>query len=372
MPTSLPATLLKRTLYLFGLPVAMIAVSLLVFAEWQQGTLHMVDILGLPLLVLLLGILTLGLWRETISIARLETVVFSGTVLMYLASLGYSLFGLSQTQAALWNLTGLGYWSPIVYVLGFLIFGVKNGLRMSLVIYTLSLLVWLVHFMMLSRAGDPPMGEAVFYQLFASDTLLLMMLYGMGRAFVAQAQQAVHLAHEANTDALTQLPNRRFLTERLAQEIARSSRQGHPLAVMLIDLDHFKRINDVYGHSVGDSVLQGVGSYLSDHARKMDIVGRWGGEEFLIVLPDTVLPEALEVAQRLRLVLEQRPGETAETVTASFGVAQYRVGEQPGALLERADQMLYRAKAAGRNRVSGNDGAFTDSVTPEVLTVNSF
>ena len=291
---------------------------------------------------------------------------------MYLASLGYSLFGLSQAQAALWNLAGLGYWSPIVYALAFLIFGVKDGLRMSLVIYTLSLVVWLVHFVTLSRAGDPPMGEAIFYQLFASDGLLLIMLYGMARAFVAQVRQTVRLEHDANTDALTQLHNRRFLTERLAQEVARSLRQGHPLAVMLIDLDHFKRINDVYGHHVGDSVLQGVGNHLSDHARKMDVVGRWGGEEFLIVLPDTVLLEALEVAERLRTVLEQRSGETAEAVTASFGVTQYGAGERLETLLERADQMLYQAKAAGRNQVLGDDNHLADSAAPEVLTVNSF
>ena len=92
---------LKRSVYLFGLPLAMVAVSLLVVAEWQQGTLHLVDALGLPLLVLLLGTLTLGLWRRAIVVTRLEAAAFSGVVLMYLTSLSYSLFGLPQVQAAM-------------------------------------------------------------------------------------------------------------------------------------------------------------------------------------------------------------------------------------------------------------------------------
>ena len=354
--TMLATDPLKRSLYFTILPVAAAVVLLLVFVEWQQGTLHIVDALGLPLLAMLFSVLTFRLWRRTVAIARLETVAFSGAALMYLMSLSYSLFEHVQTQGVSWNLTGLGYWSPIIYALAFLIFGVKAGLRMSLVIYVLSLLVWLVHFTMLSLRGDPPLGAAVFYQLFASDGLLLILLYGTGRVFAAQTRQAAQLEQDANTDALTQLHNRRFLDEHLAQEAARSLRQGHPLAIMLVDLDHFKRINDEYGHSVGDHVLRGVGRCLSDHARKMDVVGRWGGEEFLIILPDTQLVEALEVAERLRAVLEGRPCEATGAVTASFGVAQYKPDEQLAALLERADQMLYRAKGSGRNQVSADVG----------------
>lgn len=347
----------------------MVAALLLVFAEWQQGTLHVVDSFGLPLLALFFGVLSFHLWRQTISIARLETAVFGGTALMYLSSLAFSLFGLSQTQAALWNLTGLGYWSSVVYTLAFLVFGVKSGLKTSLGVYLLSLFAWLTHFALLFLAGDPPMGEAVFYQLFASDGLLLIMLYGTAQAFAAQAQQSVRLEQDANTDALTQLYNRRFLGERLAQETARSLRQAQPLTLMIIDLDHFKKVNDDYGHSVGDRVLQGVSRCLLDHARKMDVVGRWGGEEFLIMLPGTPLPEALETAERLRAVVELCPAEVCpdevkRAVTASFGVAQYCPGEEVRVLLERADRALYRAKRAGRNRVSGDDSFSGVATTP--------
>ena len=343
---------LKRSFYLFGLPLAMAAVSLLVVAEWQQGTLHVVDALGLPLLVLLFGTLTLGLWRRAIAVTRLEVTAFSGVVLMYLASLGYSLFSLPQAQAALWNLTGLGYWSPLVYALAFLIFGVRVGLRMSLLVYAVSLLVWLVYFVVLFLADETPMGGAVFYQLFASDGLLLVMLYGVGRAFVAQAQQTEQLERDAHTDSLTQLYNRRFLVECLTHSVCASDRQ--PLSLILADLDHFKKINDVYGHNVGDRVLQGVGRYLLDHARKIDVVGRWGGEEFLLVLPGTALPEALEVAERLRAGLAQCSDEEIGVLTASFGVVQASPDEAVVGLLERADRTLYRAKEAGRNRVEGD------------------
>ena len=361
---------LKRSFYLFSLPLAMIAVSLLVVAEWRQGTLHIVDALGLPLLVLLFGTLTLGLWRGAISVTRLEVAAFSGVVPMYLASLGYSLFSLPQAQAALWNLTGLGYWSPIVYALAFLIFGVKVGLRMSLLVYAISLLVWFIYFIILFLADETPMGGAVFYQLFASNGLLLVMLYGVGRAFVAQAQQTAQLEHAAHTDPLTQLYNRRFLTQCLAQVVS-SLGHAQPLSLVLVDLDHFKKINDVYGHGVGDRVLQGVSRYLLDHARKMDVVGRWGGEEFLLVLPDTALPEALGVAEQLRAGLEQSPDEATGTLTASFGVVQAGPGEAVAGLLERADRTLYRAKGAGRNRVEGDAFSPADSpVKPQVSTAS--
>ena len=217
-----------------------------------------------------------------------------------------------------------------------------------------------IHFVTLFSAGETPMGGAVFYQLFASDGLLLVMLYGTGRAFVVQAQQAAQLEQAAHTDPLTQLYNRRFLAHCLAQVVS-SLGHAQPLSLVLVDLDHFKKINDGYGHGVGDRVLQGVGRYLLDHARKMDVVGRWGGEEFLLVLPDTALPEALEVAERLRAGLGQSPDEETGTLTASFGVVQAGPGEAVAGLLERADRTLYRAKGAGRNRVEGDAFSPVDS-----------
>lgn len=171
------------------------------------------------------------------------------------------------------------------------------------------------------------------------------------------------LADMAITDELTGLRNRRFMTGKIEEEHRRSQRYGHPYAVIMCDLDHFKAVNDGFGHSGGDVVLQHVSRLLSDNCRKVDTPGRWGGEEFLIVLPETTENDAVLVAEKLRTrIAEQKFGLAADArmaVTASFGVAGC-VGhgaESANEVVRRADDALYRAKAKGRNRVETDAGA---------------
>ncbi len=157
----------------------------------------------------------------------------------------------------------------------------------------------------------------------------------------------------ANSDALTGLQNRRRATERLEAELARARRYGTPLSVILTDIDHFKQVNDRFGHNMGDEVLVRVASTLQETLRQVDLVGRWGGEEFLVILPDTDLDGARIVAERLRLGVEAIPPfvEGPARVTSSVGVASFRGEENSAVFVDRADQALYRAKEAGRNRV---------------------
>lgn len=162
----------------------------------------------------------------------------------------------------------------------------------------------------------------------------------------------------AQTDPLTQLLNRRALTERITAEMERALRYDSSMALLMIDLDHFKRINDTYGHLVGDDVLRDVGQLLGDTIRSSDIVARYGGEEFLVLLPETDDAGAETFAERLRGAIEQRlfaSDSLAEPLrlTASVGVAVYPAAriESVEDLFTRADAALYRAKADGRNRV---------------------
>jgi len=158
------------------------------------------------------------------------------------------------------------------------------------------------------------------------------------------------LAERAITDALTGLPNRRAFDERLALLAAEGGR-GRQFALVLGDVDHFKRVNDTYGHSVGDEVLAHVGRTLRQSVRCTDFVGRYGGEEFCILLTDVDEGIALRLADALRRAVADRPCSVA--VTLSFGVCVNRPNEQlrPAAMLESADQALYTAKSQGRNRV---------------------
>lgn len=163
------------------------------------------------------------------------------------------------------------------------------------------------------------------------------------------------LTELAVRDTLTGLHNRRYVEETLPRELARAKREGYPLALILVDLDHFKRINDTYGHPTGDAVLKAVGRVLRQGARESDIVCRFGGEEFLVVLPNMAIPQALERSQSWQTSLAASPvqhGAFAVMTTMSAGIAAYPDNSADiDSLLRLADDALYRAKANGRNRV---------------------
>jgi diguanylate cyclase (GGDEF)-like protein/PAS domain S-box-containing protein len=155
----------------------------------------------------------------------------------------------------------------------------------------------------------------------------------------------------ASTDGLTGLWNRRELDERVRREIDRADRYGDDLSLVLYDIDHFKTINDRFGHPAGDRVLVELGRRLRSQLRESDGLGRWGGEEFLVLMPHSSGEEARRLAEKLRRLVAETPVEDVGTVTASFGVAQRRPQEPAEAWFRRVDGALYRAKQAGRNRV---------------------
>jgi diguanylate cyclase (GGDEF)-like protein len=167
------------------------------------------------------------------------------------------------------------------------------------------------------------------------------------------AQEA--LRHEATHDRLTGLWNRAMIVDQLEREIARAHRQKEPLSVLMADLDHFKSVNDTYGHAAGDVVLREAGIRMVGVPRRYDLIGRYGGEEFLMLVPGCDLPAAALVADRIREAVAAAPikaGENELRVTVSLGVACTSSGHTTAAtLLQAADEALYRAKAAGRNRV---------------------
>ena len=159
----------------------------------------------------------------------------------------------------------------------------------------------------------------------------------------------------ASTDALTGLPNRQAFTGKANKEFSRSNRYSRPLSLVMIDVDHFKSINDQYGHAAGDHVLTNVGRILGDGLRDSDVLARIGGEEFVLLLPDTPMINAEYVAERMRLGLEATAIKYQDqelNITASFGVAAISPKDETlEQMLARADQAMYEAKNKGRNRV---------------------
>lgn len=159
------------------------------------------------------------------------------------------------------------------------------------------------------------------------------------------------LTYQAVHDQLTGLYNRHKIESFMDQEVARCTRYGSTFSLIIFDLDHFKSINDRFGHNEGDAVLSGVSSLVIGGLRESEIAGRWGGEEFLIILPETSLELAVPVADRLRGSIESHRFSIPEPVTVSVGVAAFRPGDTPHELIQRADAALYNAKESGRNCV---------------------
>jgi diguanylate cyclase len=172
---------------------------------------------------------------------------------------------------------------------------------------------------------------------------------------------------EARTDMLTNLPNRRVFDDELTRRISEFCRYGSSVCVVLLDIDRFKRFNDRYGHLAGDAVLVHVGNVLRESVREIDLVARLGGEEFVLLLPNSTRPDAWQAAERVRTAVEQSictyEGQSLQ-VTVSGGAAQLVDGEDAKGVVNRADQALYASKSAGRNCAHWHDGKESLPITP--------
>jgi diguanylate cyclase (GGDEF)-like protein len=206
----------------------------------------------------------------------------------------------------------------------------------------------------------------------SSDTLLRFLAGAVATIFVMfvalnvmlrkmvinpMATRVRDLKRLAAVDPLTGAVNRRGFGKFLGGYLQRARSQGTPLSVVMIDLDHFKQINDRFGHAAGDSVLRELVKRVRARCGRRDVLGRLGGEEFALVLPNTALPEAMGTAEDVLAHVMERPFRKVGSVTASLGVAQWDGSESRSALLARADRALYRAKRQGRARVECEKGA---------------
>ncbi|GEM82848.1 sensor domain-containing diguanylate cyclase [Meiothermus hypogaeus] len=297
----------------------------------------------LLLLPMALGFLLLEvyLWRNPHGI-RLVWQVALGMIAVYqIFSLYYeAAYKLHQRD----GITPAALWFPMVYLMAFNLLSRKQALRFSLTYLALGLLAGAIGLVSSPSLNVSSANTALQFTLSNIAYLSLLYLFAYLRRHYAQMHQMAH------TDALTSLTNRRAMQIKLDNELDRARRYNRPFAVLLADLDHFKRVNDTYGHPVGDQVLREASGRLLQHLRESDSLARWGGEEFLILAPETDLQQAHRLAQRLLEAIREAPMSGVH-VTLSLGVACYRQGDTIAALLSRADEAMYRAKAAGRNRV---------------------
>lgn len=313
------------------------------------------------LLPMAVGFLVLGiyLWSNPQSIRRVWQAALLMIATYEVCSLFYeTAYKLHQRD----GITPAALWFPMVYLLAFNLFSRRQALRFSLVYLALGLLAGGAGLLLNPSLNLSAINTALQFTLSNIAYLALLYMFAHLRRYYAQMYQMAY------TDSLTNLTNRRAMQRRLESELERARRYNRPFTLLLADLDHFKQVNDTYGHSVGDQVLREVAERLAHHLRESDSLARWGGEEFLILAPETDLHQAQLLAQRLLEAIREAP-MSGVPVTLSFGVACYRQDDSIAALLSRADEALYRAKASGRNQVVLEEEDATipaHSTTPEL------
>lgn len=285
-------------------------------------------------------------------------------------------------------------WSFVSLITTLLVFIVVNGLEQGTGILWLYVFPPMVFYVTSPRAGAvlclfgltvmafllSPLGPALTPVHEYSPTFTIVFLFSMGFVMVFSyvldrsrrrhaerlKQMAEMFEYAAKHDALTGLYNRREGTHRLNAEHARFERTEQPFSVILLDIDHFKRINDTLGHDTGDQVIRTVAERLVTGCRQMDVIARWGGEEFLLILPEANLEDARRTAERVRRLISDQPIHADKRpleVSCSFGVAEIETDEPTQALLQRVDERLYEAKTSGRNRISCGRPPHTVSVS---------
>ena len=276
-----------------------------------------------------------------------EELIYIGISALVLCVLFYALYLDPSPVLAGISLFSLYFWLPSIYIFIFLIREGKSALLRAGVLYLLILCVSLPHALSTIDSGHPLDGFNALGQLYLSTASSIVVLF----FFTKLKGQLRETQTLAQTDALTGIPNRRQIERLLELELERTRRYDLPFSLIFFDLDDFKKLNDSFGHDVGDRALVDVTRLIMPHLRASDQFGRWGGEEFTILTTGTELESAQQLADRLRTAIEDHRFGTDQHLSASFGIATYRPGDDGAALVKRADVALYRAKAQGKNRV---------------------
>ncbi|HKI58356.1 MAG TPA: diguanylate cyclase [Trueperaceae bacterium] len=301
----------------------------------------------LRLIVVGLGALLLGRMGVRRRVARTWEV--TGFSLLTLALVVHALAAVRAQGPSADTLMASGLWLYLIYVYAFYVLEAWRGALFAGGVWTA---VTVGALALGYRQAPPAAGLAALAQFQGAGLvaiLLAAMLAGW-RTALEQAQLRVEEAERQSlTDALTGQPNRRALQLHVRREIARSRRTGAPFGLLLLDLDHFKLLNDVHGHAFGDAVLVEVADVVRATLRTGDELGRWGGEEFVVVAADAAADEAMDLAERLRACLEEHDWPVG-ALSVSIGVTCYHGGDGLEHLFKRADDALYRAKELGRNR----------------------
>jgi diguanylate cyclase (GGDEF)-like protein len=343
---------LMRRVVLLMFGAGVLAALAIWHMEVVDGTIDAIDSFGYPAMVSVFSASLLALWRFPRVLDYVRWIGFLSITLVLLVELWYQMRSPGPLLGN-YNALTLGNWLPLCYAMAFFMLAPRH----AFVAAAAMLAFFAACTLMRSIASTPYAAQdrSLMINTLISHAVLVVCLTGMvwlKHVVTVQGEQATRLNLLAATDPLTGLANRR-LTLQLLDQLARDSRLDLAPVVMLCDLDHFKQINDGWGHAMGDQVLVAVADALRASTRDADTVARWGGEEFLIVLPVTRGLDAGDLAERLRARVEALQvadrHQCPVPVTLSIGIAPLADGETGSSWLRQADEALYRAKSDGRN-----------------------
>lgn len=239
-------------------------------------------------------------------------------------------------------------WVTILPPIAFFLLGPKAGTWITALVFAYS--GWFLY-QLLDQQVSANLSLGAFFNFVEVGTAQLFLFRYYERSRIEAYEQ---LRKTSITDPLTGLFNRLHLDNTLKNLLIRSQRSEHSLSVLLLDVDHFKRVNDEHGHLVGDDILVALSEVLQQTTRHIDLVGRWGGEEFLVICPDADATVAYQVAKRLLEQVRSQPLAHGVSITVSIGIATSTASSTAESMLQVADQHMYEAKAAGRNRIGAD------------------
>jgi diguanylate cyclase (GGDEF)-like protein len=328
---------LKRRIYLTIIPILILALSV----GWLL-TDYVLEKFAYPPLATLLILICLFLFKN-MNIRISEIIMLSLFTLFHVIRVCLIATLVSKATFDVYM-----FWSPLYFVFVFLILGGKRALIFSLSVYITTLSIVSVNALGLPYSYRL---SATIIQFFLANLIFIILLYFLHQ-LVSAYMEAYLLKKIAYQDALTKIWNRRWLDEWIKKEIKSCQETNSNFSIIYFDIDHFKQINDTYGHEVGDNVLKEVATIVQSNLRDTDYFGRWGGEEFLIcTAADHASKQATLLAERLRKIIEQHSFLEAGHVTASFGITSLAKEDDLRMILWRADLALYEAKQSGRNTV---------------------
>ena len=335
----------RRQIYLTTFPVGALFVIVFIIVVREKLNFFS-EVVGMgSATLILLG--SLVLYFQPLKVYTIETS-FYFFMALFLPALAGALLTNPNTilnmSSALFaeTINGLTLWVSIIFMGAFLSISPRAFKLLVILVFLVIFLIYVISAVALLQVYKWNFTYLFhFLHSFFALGITMLLISRIGRI------QQLH----ATTDKLTGLLNRYAGSAKLSEEFEYGAGNSTDLAVILVDVDHFKEINDFHGHLVGDKVLKEFGDVISNFIRKTDSVVRWGGEEFLVILPNTTIENGVRLAERLREEIDQRVFATQLHVTASFGVASRQHGQDMEALFHAADQAMYKAKEGGRNQV---------------------